>query len=175
MEPPRPITTSCDALVEAIDKATSSVTRFLKSRREARRELAAYSGQLRQLQDIIRVLHDELEEDGSDDDDVPGPIAAHLRSIISDCFQIIQELDADVLSRTNAEPVGPEEPWAPNNKMRVEICNTRLDALTRTLNMTVDLLTMYGLRARPDYLLSPSIPDPSSSGRGCGLGPAYTD
>lgn len=136
---PLSVTVSCLTLVKVIGKSATITTDFLKKCREGRRELAAFSGQLSQLEGILNVLHDEIQ-DNHDGEDIPEPVQDHLRSILSECFNLIEE-EAKVLEEYDSREKGRVS-WATSGRPRIEALNVRLDVFTKTLNMTVDIMTM---------------------------------
>jgi hypothetical protein len=135
---PLSITASILALVGAVTKTSTAVTKFARSVRDAREELTATCRELANLRMALELLRSDYNEEGiSARMPATSGMATRIHSVLESCVDIMADLDSLV-----AKYDSKQMRWAISGKDKVISVNAQLTAHTKTLQIALDVSTL---------------------------------
>lgn len=144
MAEPLSITTGILSLISTIGKTSLAVADFVKTCREARRDLLEVSQELLQLEKILEWLKDDTEESSTS---IPETLTAQILPIISNCSLVLDRIQGVVGKHSGR--FGPTR-WAIDGKKDVTSLRGELAAHRGALNVTLEAITITIARGIKD-------------------------
>lgn len=133
MADPLSIVASCVGLAAAAAKTSVAITSFIRTTRDARKELTETRTQLTELESVLDLLrHDSEGEGGSA---IPESVRSNIEGIIGNCNASIRDLQA-VMEKHKAK-TGPLR-FTFTGKEDILALNRQLSTHTRALNIALD-------------------------------------
>ncbi|UPL02052.1 hypothetical protein LCI18_012986 [Fusarium solani-melongenae] len=132
---PLSIAAGCVGLISTIDTLSRSIYGFVRTCREARKDLDKVSWELQSLQSVLRLI-----EDDATDEQKPFPpvIGQHVLSIVSNCNSVILEIEA-CIAQYAQKRLRAKVTWAISGQGDVEKLRTNLEAHKSSLELALEM------------------------------------
>lgn len=135
MADPLSITTACITLIGAIGKTTQAVTKFVRTCRDAREDLAAVSRELSDLRIVLELLIDDTATKAS----LPAAFEKHVLALVGNCLGVTTEIAGELDNHDGR--TGPAR-WAVGGKETMNQLKTMLETHKGSLNLALELANL---------------------------------
>ncbi|KAJ3563343.1 hypothetical protein NP233_g9000 [Leucocoprinus birnbaumii] len=136
---PISITTSCLALISAVTGGARCITEFVVNCRDARRDLAAVSRELSELEMTLHILKNDT--DGNKRNQLPEKLCKPICDIMQNCLGVLSELQV-LLKRYDGQGLDRAARWAISGKKDAEKIRASLEAHKGALSLVVEATTL---------------------------------
>ncbi|KAK5657476.1 hypothetical protein OQA88_3048 [Cercophora sp. LCS_1] len=143
---------SCSSLLVAVAKSSAAIPIFVRSCREARKELADTSRQLAELDIILRLIKDDLEPLSGHYGflQLPDSLATEVPSIIANCGVVIGEFEGILGEYGTALGTRAGAKWVLSGRERAAGLNRQLDTHVRCLSLALDFIKLSTTKSIKD-------------------------
>lgn len=93
---PFSLTVGCISLIDGINKTTKAITKFVRTFREARKEMGAFNRQLSELTMTLEILRDETDTEAMAQM-IPKGVCKQILAVLDQCNDILAEFHRIVL------------------------------------------------------------------------------
>ncbi|RSL73890.1 hypothetical protein CEP54_000293 [Fusarium duplospermum] len=135
---PLSIAASCAGLISAIGALSLSIHGFVRTCREARKDLDKVSRELQSLQLVLGLIEDDAT---NEEKPFPPVIRQHVSRIISNCNSVILEIEA-CIAQYGQKQLKARVTWAIGGQSDVEKLRTNLEAHKSSLELALDMHTL---------------------------------
>ncbi|RSL59882.1 hypothetical protein CEP51_013854 [Fusarium floridanum] len=132
---PLSIAAGCAGLISTIGTLSLSIYGFVRTCREARKDLDKVSRELQSLQSVLGLIEDDAT---NEEKPFPPVIGQHVLSIISNCNSVILEIEA-CIAQYGQKQLKARVTWAIGGQGDVEKLRTNLEAHKSSLELALDM------------------------------------
>ncbi|WAO95247.1 Hypothetical protein NCS54_01286000 [Fusarium falciforme] len=132
---PLSIAAGCAGLISTIGTLSLSIHGFVRTCREARKDLDKVSRELQSLQSVLRLIEDDAT---NEEKPFPPVIGQHVLSIVSNCNSVILEIEA-CIAQYGQKRLKAQVTWAIGGQGDVEKLRTNLEAHKSSLELALDM------------------------------------
>lgn len=136
---PISITTSCLALISAVTEGARCITDFVVSYRDARRDLAAVSRELSELEMTLHILRNDTDENGPNQ--LPDTLRLRICDIMENCNGVLGDLKR-LIKKYDGPGLDRPAAWAISGKKDAEKIRASLEAHKGALGLVVEATTL---------------------------------
>lgn len=135
---PLSITVGCVTLITTIGKSSLAISAFVKDCRAARYDLDAIARELTSLENVLQLLKDDVG--AANGSNIPDNIREHLSNVISNCSQVLADLDNLLRKHSGARFEAAR--WALSGKDDATKLRSTLEAHRGALGLALDMISM---------------------------------
>lgn len=132
---PLSIAAGCAGLISTIGTLSLSIHGFVRTCREARKDLDKVSRELQSLQSVLRLIEDDAT---NEEKPFPPVIGQHVLSIVSNCNSVILEIGASI-AQYGQKRLKAQVTWAIGGQGDVEKLRINLEAHKSSLELALDM------------------------------------
>ncbi|RSM03725.1 hypothetical protein CDV31_010344 [Fusarium ambrosium] len=132
---PLSIAAGCAGLISTIGTLSLSIHGFVRTCREARKDLDKVSRELQSLQSVLGLIEDDAT---NEEKPFPPVIGQHVLNIISNCNSVILEIEA-CIAQYGQKQLKARVTWALGGQGDVEKLRTNLEAHKSSLELALDM------------------------------------
>jgi hypothetical protein len=136
---PLSIATGCITLITVVGNCTRCITNFAVSCRDARKDLAAMSRELSDLDMTLHILKDDTEPNGRNR--LPEDLRQRICDIMENCNSVLVDLQA-LLNRYDKAGLDRATRWALSGRKDAEKIRSSLRAHKGALGLVVEATTL---------------------------------
>ncbi|KAM7197242.1 hypothetical protein V8F33_005670 [Rhypophila sp. PSN 637] len=129
---------SCTSLIVAVGKSSVAIHSFVRSCRDARKELAETARQLVELEMVVNLIKDDFEpftHESCQRLQMPDSLATEIPLIVDNCSMVLAEFDT-IVAKYGDSSNGVK--WTLSGREKAAALNKQLDAHVRCLNLALD-------------------------------------
>lgn len=135
---PLSITASCAGLITAIGSLSLNIHNFVRTCREARRDLDRVSRELQSLESVLGLIQDDAADENNP---FPPTIGQHISGIVTNCNSVVVEIQS-CISEYGDGRMKTRAAWAISGQGDIEKLRTSLEAHKSALELAVDMLAL---------------------------------
>jgi Fungal N-terminal domain of STAND proteins len=134
---PLSITTGCLSLVGTIAKVSLTINTFVRTAREARRDLDSISRELLSLRTVLELLAQDTQERPKA---IPNALEKQISSIISNCGGVLQDIEKSLQRYEEGKMKSMK--WAWSGRDDVGRLRATLEAHKSALQLALDMIAL---------------------------------
>ena len=145
---PLSITTGCLSLVGTIAKVSITITNFVRTARDSRRDLDIVSRELGSLQTVLQLLADDTQDTPKA---IPQNLETQIEGIIGNCNGTVEDIEKILQKYREAKLRCTKWAWSGRDDMTR--LRTTLEAHKSALELALEMIALYAAFATGGFEL----------------------